>query len=120
MPRKRPTPNKPAEWGGFIELRLTDEERTQFAQFNELFQWTFIDDILADEIKLGISYDTQSETYLATLTSEKHAGTNLRCVLTARANSWEKAVSLALFKHLNLLEGDWGQYKPSTGRGSEV
>lgn len=112
--------NGGVQWGGFIDIRLTPEEKEAFLQWSEPAQWSYLDDLLADEIKLGLTYETETETYLATLTSIKHAGSNLRVVLTSRSGSWERAVMLCLYKHFILLEGDWGRYRVSTNRAAEV
>ena len=124
MPRAKNTKpkNQASEpiWGGFIDVKLTADDKAKFAEFETEFQWTFLDDILADEVKVSMSYDDNTETYLASLTSVKHAGSGMRCVLTARAGTWEKSVMLALFKHFVLLESDWGRYKPSNQGYAEV
>lgn len=122
MPRAKKQ-SKPADiqWGGFIDVKLDADDKAEFANFeSSVWQWTYLEDVLADEIKLSLSYDVDTDTYLCSLTSVKHAGNNLRCVLTARANTWERAVMLAIFKHTALLEGDWGRFKPTNGRYSEV
>jgi hypothetical protein len=123
MPRAKKSSNPAKDeivWGGFIDVKLTAEQKAAFAEFEAEFQWTFMDDLLADEIKLSLSYDDNTETYLASMTSVKHAGNGLRCVLTARAGTWERAVMLACYKHFALLEGDWGRYKPGSGTYAEV
>jgi hypothetical protein len=113
---------RPADipFGGFIDVRLTPEQRAEFTDWCNADQLTFLDDVLGDEIKVGLSYDPDNETYQANLTSVKHAGSGMRVILTARAGTWEKAILLALYKHFVLLEGDWGRFRPSTGRASEV
>lgn len=124
MPRgKKPTKQKPEDiaWGGFIDLKLSEEDKALFYKWSEEFQWTFLEDVLADEMKVSFSYDENTDTYLCSLTSVKHAGSGMRCVLTARADDWQKAAALALFKHFVLLESDWGRFTPSNnGRRSEV
>lgn len=124
MPRAKRKDKSQADeiaWGGFIDLKLTAEDKEQFGKWSEEFQWTFLDDVLADEMKVSFSFDDTTDTYLCSLTSVKHAGSGLRCVLTARADTWERAAMLALFKHFILLDGDWGSYRPAThGRGSEI
>lgn len=108
-------------WGGFIDLKLDDDDKAGFAAWNSEFQWTYLDDLLADEMKVSFSYDDNTETYLCSLTSVKHAGNGMRCVLTARANSWELALALACYKHFVMLETDWGRFTPSNGgRRSEI
>jgi len=104
-------------WGGFVDVKLTDEEKQQFHDWSkDGGQWTYLDDCLADEIKVSFQYDSDTETYLCSLTSVKHAGVGMRVVLTARASTWETSVMLALFKHFILLEGEWGRYLPQSGR----
>lgn len=108
------------EWGGYIDIQLSQEQKADFAVWQKEHGLSDMDDILATEIKVGISFDEASSTYLASLTSDLHARANLRCVLTARAGLWEKAVALAFYKHLVILETDWGRYLPRSGRVAEV
>lgn len=108
------------EWGGFIDIQLSTEQKQHFATWEKEHKLSDMDEILAAKIKVGVSFDSETDTYLATLTSDIHARANLRCVLTARAGLWERAVALAIYKHLVVLEGDWGRYMPKNGRVSEV
>lgn len=114
-----PTP-RDIPFGGFIDLRLDDDERADFEIYVKGFEWNELLEVLADEIKLGISWDGTSDCYLVTFTSTKHGGKNVRYILTARADDWVRAVALVCYKHTRLLEGDWGRFKPATGRASEV
>jgi hypothetical protein len=123
MPRAKKPADNPSEiqWGGFIDIKLDADDKAKFKVFEtDEWQWTYLEDVLADEIKLSLSYDSGNDVYLCTLTSVKHGPANMRLVLTSRADSWERAVMLAIFKHTALLEGDWGRFRPSTGRASEV
>lgn len=118
MPRAKKAKAVPEEiqWGGFLDLRLTSDEKAAFEDWAASFDWSIIDDMLADELKLSISFDVGSSTYLASLTSIKHAGANLRCVLTARASTWERSVMLVAYKHFVLLEANWETFTPTNGR----
>lgn len=109
-----------AEWGGFIDVRLSAADKEHFQQWLPTFDMNMVDDLLADDLKLSLTFDAETDTYLCSLTTEKHAGPGLRCVLPARAGIWERAIALAVFKHVEMLGADWGRYRPSSGRVSEV
>lgn len=108
------------EWGGFIDVRLSNGDQVEFAAWENEHEFDDVDDVLGEGCKLAVSFDKSSDTYLATLTSENHVSDGFRYVLTARAGLWEKAIRLVIYKHMVLLEGDWGRYKPSNGRAAEV
>lgn len=123
MPRKRSNGRRATtevEWGGFIDVRLSQADKAAFGEWVRSFDMSMLDDIMAEGIKVGISWDGEGETYLCAFTSETHAGENLRCVLTGRAAVWEQAVALTCFKHLEMLAGDWGRYRPQSGRVAEI
>jgi hypothetical protein len=124
MPRGRKTDaakdERAVEWGGFIDPRLSDDDKLVFNGWvGEHYQLTFIEDLLADEMKVSFSYDRGNETVVCSLTSERMIS-GMRLVLTARSSTWERALQLAMYKHYILMDGDWGKFKPSTGRGPEV
>lgn len=109
------------EWGGYINLRITGEERGDFDEWcieaRDTFQGT-LDAALVDGLKLGVSYDAENSAYIATFTGNGCIGTKLRCVLSARGESFNEAVALLVYKHVVLMDEDWSSYSPTTGRMS--
>jgi hypothetical protein len=109
------TPND-AEWGGFINIRITDEQKEEFqtwaAQEGERL-WDYIDELLGDSMKIGMSYDRENECVIVTFTgSIPSTLMDSRYVMTTRAGTLSECLQLAVWKHVILLRGDWGNYRP--------
>jgi len=106
------------DWGGFINVRISDEDKAAFdlwAAETESTMWVDFQELVAKGFKFSLSYDGKGDFYLATFTAAGRAliGIDLRCCLTARAPEWEVAIHLLMFKHEVMARGDWGTYKPS-------
>lgn len=112
------------DWGGFIAVSLSDEDKAAFAVWAEAERdaiWTMFDDLLGSGFKWGVSFDAENDCYIASLTGCGVVGTPLRWCLTARGGAWDAAVQLVLFKHYVLAQGDWGNYRPRHRNfGSEI
>lgn len=109
------------EWGGFINVRMNDEEKADFHTWNAEHEATVMTDFLelvARGFKFGLSYDPDGDFYLATFTAGglKMIGLNARACMTARAPDWFDAVALLVYKHVVLAKGNWGAYRPATLR----
>lgn len=137
MPRKRsnssapaprsvvPQPYKPvkdAQWGGFINIRLTDEDKVAFREWQRserLSTGDLLDGCLRDGLQISFTYDSENWCYMVTLTGKGWLDSPLRCAMTTRGETFTDALDLALFKHLEMANEDWGQYK-SSGWKSEI
>jgi hypothetical protein len=114
-----PLAGRQDNWGGFINVRLLDQDKADFAVWqadNAATLWTDLQEYLATGFKLSLSYDADGDFYLATFTAEGREiiGIDLRCCLTARAPEWETAISLLIFKHEVLAQRNWGSYRPAS------
>jgi hypothetical protein len=58
-----------------------------------------LDDLLADGMKYGCSYDKENECYVVTFTGKLVSNADLRCCVTTRAGTWADANALAVWKH---------------------
>lgn len=110
----------PAEavWGGYVNLRITQEERGDFDLFcneNADDLETALETAIVDGLKLGVTYDAENSAYIATFTGAGCVGDKARFVLVARGQSYQEAVALLVYKHFVLLDGDWSSYRPATG-----
>lgn len=131
MPRKKgtgvpsssktgtPVSAKDADWGGFINVRMTDDDKAKFALWeaeNGRSLWTAFAELLGKGMKFSLAYDADGDFYLATFTAAGAdlIGIDLRCCLTARAPEWERSISLLIYKHEVMAEGDWGKYRPKS------
>lgn len=101
----------------FVNRNLTDEEKLAHDARNEPIEY------LAQEwIKLALSgytcklsFDSYSKCYQATLTVWNSACSNYGFGLSARGATPQRAISLLLYKHFEVLQEDWrAAYKPST------
>lgn len=116
LPAEKSANYNEMEWGGFINVRLTDDDKTSFGKWSiehELTFWSDFQDYVSRGFKFGLSYNAEEDFYLATFTAGGKAliGIDARCCLTARAPAWEDAVMLLLFKHEVLAHGNWGTYR---------
>lgn len=107
-----------AAWGGFINIRLDDEQKANFYAWLEgasgsIHQLT--DDVLGHGAKVSLAYDTQNSCYIVSYTGALVLGSNERYVVTSRAGTLHEALGLAAWKHFYLCDGDYGNYKPSNG-----
>jgi hypothetical protein len=115
------TPVKASDvpWGGYVDLRLDDDDKQQFGVWSvsehESF-WLEFMELLGKGFKFGLSYVAEDDCYLASFTAhgERLIGLNDRYCLTARAPAWEQAVMLLIFKHLVMARGNWGNFKPKS------
>jgi len=106
--------NSQPQWGGFIELRLREDERAEFDNWFELNStsvWGYVVTSVEEGRKFGLSYDADGDFYLATFTAhgKETIGLQDRYCLTARAPVAEQAMALLCYKHYVMLEGDWGR-----------
>lgn len=108
-----------APWGGYVNLRLVEEEREDFdnwAAEEAANLGGFLETALIDGLKLTVSYDAENSAYVATFTGAGCHGDKSRFCLTARSSVMTEAINLLCYKHYVLLDGDWGAYAPATGR----
>lgn len=108
-----------AEWGGFINIRLDDQQKDEFRTWEDTVSESVLpslDDLLGEGIKFALSYDRENQCYIATLTGALVVGSNERYCVTTRAGGMFEVIALAMFKHYVLAKEDYGEYKPRSGR----
>lgn len=107
-----------AVWGGFINIRLDDEQKSSFHAWfedNASAVARDVDDILAEGMKVSLAYDRENQCYIASFTGALVGGSNERYVATSRAGTLNECLGLAVWKHHALANGDYGNFKPKTG-----
>lgn len=108
-----------AAWGGYVDLKL---DADQHATFDDWFHATnaewpvLLTDALAEGLSLSVKWDAASQCFVASLAGAGVSNSNERYVLTARSTDMFEAMALSVYKHSILMRGDWGDYKPRTGR----
>lgn len=136
MPRKRKTPTdgdtqtgttqqgiywlpNDARWGGFINIRLGDGDREEFASWdaeNPNVGWQVLEDVMGEGAKVGFAYDRKNQCVILTFTGALVANSNERYCVTSRAGTIREAIQLAGWKHFILAHGDYGAFSPKTGK----
>lgn len=105
-----------AEWGGFINIAMTDEEKTAARNWITAFSGevdSYLSDAVWEGLKLSVSADVSNECFIATFTGLPYLGSKLRCSLSARGATMWEATALLVYKHYVLAEGDWGKFTAS-------
>lgn len=108
-------PNE-APWGGFVNIRLSDEQREEFSSWYAAnaahFPSTF-DDMLGSGLKATFSYDAEHECYILALQGALMGSSpGDRFVSTSRAGTLNEVIALSVWKHDVLCRGDYGNYRP--------
>lgn len=104
-----------AAWGGFINIRLGEEQKQTFvAWFESSVEAipSYVDDILGEGGKLSLSFDLPNSAYIVTLVGSLVSNSNERYASTSRAGSLTEALGLTVWKHFLLCDGDYGNYRP--------
>lgn len=112
-----------AAWGGFINIRLDDQQKAEFADWfdrNGQDVPLMLDDILAEGMKVAFAYDRENQSYVVTFTGALVGGSNERYCATSRAGTFDKCLGVACYKHGILARGDYGNFRPKTGRFVDI
>lgn len=97
-----------ARWGGFINVKLDEEQREQFIAWLESTPsegWRMLEDLTGDGMKCSVAYDAANECFTCSLTGRLVSNSNERYCITSRAGTLFDVVSLAVWKFVILLEG---------------
>lgn len=131
MARKRKSPVAPPEkhvpdqqydipgdapWGGFINIRLDDEQRTEFYNWlepNTVHFPAMFDDMLGEGVKASFSFDAEHDCYICSVTGALVGfSPDTRYASTSRASTLNEVIALTVWKHFELCRGDYGNYSP--------
>lgn len=134
MPRKAKSPAPPKEpaidrqpylldndapWGGFINIRLTDEQKDEFSSWyeeNSEHVGSYFEEIIGAGIKASFSYDAEHECCVLAVTGALVSTTpGSRFCSTSRAATLADVTALTVWKHLVMARGDYGNYRPKDG-----
>lgn len=110
--------DKDAKWGGFINIRMTDEQKLAFSSWYEdnlNVASQILDELLGAGMKVGFSYDAENQCYICTFTGKLLVSSDERYCVTTRAGTLVEVIALAVWKHVYLARGDYGGYKAKTG-----
>jgi len=105
-----------APWGGFVNIRLSDEQKDQYFSWlreNAANASALFTDMLGSGIKATFSYDLEHSCFIVAVTGALMGGSpNTRFVSTSRSSDLADAISLTVWKHFILASGDYGNYRP--------
>lgn len=104
-----------AKWGGFINVRLDDDQTEAFHAWDEENPTEgarVLEDVLGEGMKVGLAYDRENQCTIVSFTGALCAGSNERYCCTSRAGTIREAIQLAAWKHSELARGDYGNYSP--------
>lgn len=112
MPKKTARTNyERAEWKGFLERRLTDDELEAFD--NEVIDpaeiMVSIDKLAGDGYQFKLSYSGALKAYTATMIDQQADRKTAGYALSAADDTALKALAMVLYKFLVILDGDLAQ-----------
>lgn len=113
--------DKDAPWGGFINVRIDDAQKVDYESWaseptND--PWVYLDDLLAEGMKVGFSYDSDNQCYIVTFTGALVEGSTERYCCTSRAGTLPDVVAVAVWKHFVLLKQLYGDLR-ANGRKND-
>lgn len=100
------------EWAGFVPCELSDDGREAWEVWNSGSVGNLsrsVDDVLATGLKLTMTYDGANQCYVASFSGrpDSAGGVAFNGILTGRAGTFEDALSVLVYKHVELLRGEW-------------
>lgn len=108
-----------ADWGGFINVRLDEDQKEAFGLWfasGDVNITNEIDDLLGQGMKVGLSYDEENECYICTFTGRLLDDFEHRYCSTSRAGTLPEVLALSVYKHTVLCGADYTDFLPKTGR----
>ncbi len=105
-----------APWGGFINMRLDDDQRAEFYSWleaNTAHYPAAFDDMLGAGCKISFAYDYEHQCYICTVMGALVGSAPAdRFASTSRAGTLNEVIALTVWKHVELTGGDYGNYRP--------
>ncbi len=105
----------------FAEIRLTKDDKASFERWateNLADAPDLLDALVNSGIKVGYSWSDYNDCYSFSLTDLDEKSQNAHVVMTSRADNFQEAMMIALYKHYVLCDGglwpvksqesDWG------------
>ena len=110
MPRKYQQAKEFSNASGFrfVNTRLTAQQASEFREWAKVETGSivvFIAELLGDGYKLSLTYDHNSNCYVASLTGHGEHAINPSLIMTSRSNDWQEAVMLNAYKHFVIFQG---------------
>lgn len=95
----------------FVNYNLTEEQKNDHDSTNRPVEYVAVQGVklISKGYAVKISFDSYSKCYQATLTVWNEANHNFGYGLSARGATPERALSLLLYKHFDVLKENWSQ-----------
>lgn len=93
----------------FVDLELTGQQKDGFREWNwrETDSLASIERMGVEGYKFGSRYDRTNGSWIVSITCAEASLPNYGWCLSARGKSFLHALSVVLYKHLIVLQGDW-------------
>lgn len=105
----------------FVQISLDKDAEKAFHKWKTDHEQTCVSDLgnfIAEEMKLGITWDTSNNCFIASATCKDAKSPNLDRCVTARSDDWLEALMLLVFKHtVTAAGGDWSAVSKPTAWG---
>jgi len=108
--RRRSQPKD--EWAGFVQVSVSEARREEFDLWLSSIAegiWREFNDAVGEGFKFTLSYDGANMCYIASFIGRPDlAGERaFSACLSARGGTFEEAVAVLVYKHVELLHKDW-------------
>lgn len=95
----------------FVHFKLESAQATEYDNWekaNNSRVASLVEDLLADNYKLSVSPDFENSCTIVTIICKSEDGPNANSCFSTRSETWEDALTLALYKHFEIAKGeDW-------------
>lgn len=107
-----------ANWGGFINVRLSDDDKSVFESWRDQNHGEtarMLDDLLGQGMKVSFSYDHENDCYICSFMGRLTSVSKDRLCTVTRAGSLAEVIDLSVWKHYVVAGGDYGDFMPRSG-----
>jgi len=100
------------EWVGFVQVSVNEAHREEYDLWiseSGGSVWAELTDALASGLKFTVSYDGANMCYIASFTGrpDLNGERAFTACLSGRGGTFEEAILVLVYKHVDLLHYDW-------------
>lgn len=105
-------PSRGTGWTTFVDIPLgdvsLDDVENAYADYTVWLDRT--QEVVLSGHRVSFAYNPQNDVVTCSLTGRVEGGLNEGLTLTSYADNWVTALSLSLYKHFQLADGNWRKY----------